>query len=165
MNTAIFYASSTGNTEAIAKEISKKLNNIKLYNICDDGIEEISNYDKLILGTPTWGEGDLQDDWEDVWNDFSKLDFSNKTVALFGLGDQESYGDEFVNALGTMYETVKDNGAKVIGFTSNEGYEYDESTAEVDNNFVGLVIDEDNQEELTDERIDAWTKSIQKEIL
>lgn len=165
MNTAIFYASSTGNTEAIAKEISKKLNNIKLYNICDDGIEKISNYDKLIFGTPTWGEGDLQDDWEDVWNDFSKLDFTNKTVALFGLGDQDSYGDEFVNALGTMYETIKENGAKVIGFTSTEGYEYDESTAEIDNNFVGLVIDEDNQEELTDERIDSWIETIEKDIL
>lgn len=165
MASAIFYASSTGNTEEIAENISKALDGLETYNICNTDVSEINNYDKLILGISTWGEGDLQDDWEDIWADFQELDLSNKTVALFGLGDQDSYGDEFVDALGTMYEAVKQQGAKIIGFTSIEGYEFDESKAQIDEQFVGLVIDEDNQDDLSAQRIEAWTNAIKQDIL
>ena len=122
-------------------------------------------YDKVILGISTWGEGDLQDDWEDVWADFCNIDFNGKTVSLFGLGDQEGYADEFVDALGTLYEQVKDAGADVVGFTSSEGYEHDASKAEIDGKFVGLVVDEDNQDELTQERIEQWIINIKTSIL
>ena len=166
MNTALFYASSTGNTEAVAKKIVTALGEeIKTYDIANNGCEAIDSCDKVILGVSTWGEGDLQDDWEDIWSDFCEIDFKGKTVALFGLGDQEGYGDEFVDALGTLYEQVKSAGANVVGFTSVEGYEHDASKAQVDNQFVGLVVDEDNQDELTDERVAAWTNNIKTSIL
>lgn len=165
MSTAIFYASSTGNTQTVAQEISKNLGDVEIFDICSKSVSNTKEYDKLIFGVSTWGEGDLQDDWEEEWDIFKDIDFKDKTVALFGLGDQDGYPDEFVNALGTMYETVNELGAKIIGFTSPEGYEFDESTALVDGNFVGLVIDEDNQEELTDERIKNWIEEIKDEIL
>lgn len=165
MSTAIFYASSTGNTEEVAKDIASALDGIETHNICDIDIKDVENYEKVIFGISTWGEGDLQDDWEDIWDEFKELDFSNKTIALFALGDQDSYGDEFVDALGIMYEMLKDKGANIIGFTSIEGYEFDESKAQKDNEFVGLVIDEDNQDDLTGQRIETWTKKIKSEIL
>lgn len=157
---AIFYASSTGNTEEVANKIHKKFEDFEIVDIASDGLSKMNDCDSLIIGTPTWGEGDLQDDWEDCFDDFKEIDFNGKTVALFGLGDQDGYGDEFVNAMGTLYEALNDNGANVIGFTSTDGYEYDESTAELDGQFVGLVIDEDNQSELTDDRIDSWCSDI-----
>lgn len=165
MNTAIFYASSTGNTENIAQEISKNLNELPTYDISQKGVDEISNYDKLILGISTWGEGELQDDWDELWEDFCEIDFSGKTVALFGLGDQDSYADEFVDALGLLYEQVKKAGANIIGFTSSDGYDHEESKAQIDDTFVGLVIDEDNQDDLTDERVNNWTQAIKTDIL
>lgn len=166
MSTAIFYASSTGNTEIVAKQIAKTLGINNIYNISNINIEKMSEYDKLILGTSTWGDGDLQDDWDDAWNEFCKLDFSGKTIALFGLGDQESYSDNFVDAIGTIYEQITQKGAKVIGFTSSDGYEHEESKAQKqDGDFVGLVIDEDNQSELTDERVAFWCSQIKNEIL
>ncbi|AXH15710.1 flavodoxin [Malaciobacter mytili] len=167
MSSAIFYASSTGNTEEIANKIIEKLGNIDSYNISNnqEDVKKIATYDKLILATSTWGDGDLQDDWDESWDNFKEIDFSNKIVALVGLGDQESYDDTFVNSLGTMYEQVISQGGKVIGFTSKEGYEFEESTALKDNQFVGLVIDEDNQSDLTDERIDNWIEKIKEEIL
>lgn len=165
MATAIFYASSVGNTEDIAKRLSTKLGDIATYNICDEGIQKINNYEKIIFGVSTWGDGDLQDDWEDSWGDFCDINFSDKTIALFGLGDQDSYADTFVDGLGTMYEALKDTGANIIGFTSVDGFEHEESTAQIENEFVGLVLDEDNQDDLSEERIDAWIDTIKERIL
>lgn len=165
MATAIFYGSSTGNTEDIANRISEQLGNLDVYDISNQGLDPIKDYDKLIIGLSTWGDGDLQSDFEDIWSDFEEYDFSKKTIALFGLGDQDGYEDEFVNALGTMYKVLKAKGATIIGFTSIEGFEHNISTAQIDDQFCGLVIDEDNQNDLSDERISSWISDIRSEIL
>lgn len=165
MATAIFFASSTGNSAEIADKISKKLGDIEVFDLAGTSIDKMEEYDKLILGGSTWGDGELNDDWEDVWNDFSNINLSGKTVALFGLGDQESYDDEFCSALGTIYEQVESSGANIIGFTSVEGYTHSNSKAQIKNEFVGLVIDEDNQDDLTEERISNWVEKIKDDIL
>ena len=165
MATAIFFASSTGNSEEIANKISAELNNIEIFDLAGTKIEKINDYEKVILGGSTWGDGELNDDWEDAWGDFCKLDLSNKTIALFGLGDQESYSDEFCSALGIIYEQINKSGAKIVGFTSTEGYYHDASKAQIDDKFVGLIIDEDNQSDLTDERINNWVNEIKEDIL
>lgn len=165
MATAIFFASSTGNSEEIAKKISTQLGGVEVFDLAGKNLLKMNNYDKLILGGSTWGDGELNDDWEDNWDDFKSLDLSNKTIALFGLGDQESYSDEFCSALGIIYEHVNSTGAKIVGFTSIEGYSHDSSKAQIDEEFVGLVIDEENQSDLTEQRITAWVNNIKNEIL
>eukprot|EP00792_Barthelona_sp_PAP020_P011116 TRINITY_DN4927_c0_g1_i1.p1 TRINITY_DN4927_c0_g1~~TRINITY_DN4927_c0_g1_i1.p1 ORF type:complete len:164 (+),score=40.30 TRINITY_DN4927_c0_g1_i1:21-512(+) len=157
---SIFYASSTGNTEQVAKKIKKSLEGFEIFDIATHGISKMNECDSIIIGASTWGEGDLQDDWEDCFDEFQEMDLSGKTVAFFGLGDQDNYADEFVNAMGTLYEVAKKNGANVVGFTSTDGYDFDESTAVVDDEFVGLVIDEDNQPELTKQRVESWCSTI-----
>ena len=166
MATAIFYASSTGNTSDIAKDIAKILGNVETFDIASSGVEKIKEYDKIILGSSTWGEGDLQDDWEELWDDFSEIDFSGKIVALFGLGDQDGYPDNYVDAMGLIYEKVIENGAKVVGLWDvTDEYFHDESHAIKDGSFVGLALDDDNQNELTQERVTAWCEQIRSEIL
>jgi flavodoxin I len=165
MATAIFFASSTGNSQEIADKISQELGDIEVFDLAGTSIDKIKEYDKLILGGSTWGDGELNDDWEDVWDIFSEIDLTGKTVALFGLGDQESYDDEFCSAMGIIYEQVKNSGAKVIGFTSVEGYTHTSSKAQIGDEFVGLVIDEDNQDDLTEGRISNWTENIKNDIL
>ncbi len=165
MSTAIFFASSTGNCAEIANKISSALNGIEIFDLSGTSIEKIKEYEKLILGGSTWGDGELNDDWEDNWSNFCKLDLSNKTIALFGLGDQESYSDEFCSAMGIIYEQVINLNGKVIGFTSIDGYYHDSSKAQKNDQFVGLAIDEDNQSELTDERINKWIIDIKDQIL
>ena len=142
-----------------------ELNKIEVFDLAGTKIDKMNEYDKLILGGSTWGDGELNDDWEDVWGNFSKLDLSNKTIALFGLGDQESYSDEFCSAMGIIYEQIASSGAKIIGFTSSDGYYHDASKAQLNNQFVGLAIDEDNQSDLTDKRIKDWANTIREEIL
>ncbi len=165
MATAIFYATSTGNTQEIAHKIAKELGEIEVFDLSNINISKMDSYDKLILGGSTWGDGELNDDWEDIWADFCKLDLSSKTIALFGLGDQESYSYEFCSALGIIYEQIEKAGAKIVGFTSSEGYYHDSSKAQINDKFVGLVIDEDNQSDLTKQRVLDWVESIKSEIL
>jgi flavodoxin I len=165
MATALFYASSTGNSEEIADKIASELGDIDVFDLSATDVNKIDDYQKVILGGSTWGEGELNDDWDEVWDSFKEINLEGKTIALFGLGDQEGYGDDFCNALGIIYEHVNTSGAKVVGFTSTEGYDYDDSKAEIDGKFVGLVIDEDNQDDLTDDRIKTWVQEIKSEVL
>lgn len=166
MATAIFYASNTGNTEDGAKKIAKELDIKDIFDIASGNILLMKNYDRLIIGSSTWGEGDLQDDWEESWEQFQAIDFEGKIVALFGYGDQEQYSDNFVDAMGKIYEVIIKSGGKVIGNWNTNEYDFDESKAILDNEtFVGLALDEDNQAELTDERIKMWCNQIRDEIV
>lgn len=166
MSSAIFFMSSTGNTETCAEKISAKLDGIDTFNMANEGVSKIDEYSKLIIGCPTWGEGELQDDLEDAWDEFCQLDFSGKTVALFGLGDQDGYGEYYVDAMGIIYEQIVSKGANVIGFTDiGDEYDFEESKAQIDDKFVGLALDEDNQFDLTDSRIEQWCSQIQSDIL
>ncbi|MDR0579266.1 MAG: flavodoxin [Campylobacteraceae bacterium] len=160
MSIAIVYGSSGGNTEGVAKLIQKKLGKeADLIDISKADASKINSYDKLILGTSTWYEGELQDDWDSF--DKEALEFSGKTVALFGLGDQEGYGGEFCNGVGALYELSLKKGANVVGDkNSTDGYNFEESKAVVDGKFVGLIVDEDNQSDLTASRVEQWVESI-----
>ncbi len=161
--TAVFYGSSTGNTETAANAIASKLG-ADLFNVDSSPADKFAEYDNLIFGTSTWGVGDLQDDWEDFISELEEADLDGKVVAIFGLGDSATYPDSFVDGIGTIYNTVKDKGCKVVGFTETEGYDYEESTAEVDGKFVGLPLDEDNEGDMTDERIEKWTEQLKGEL-
>lgn len=166
MNTiALVYGSDTGNTEDVVKRLAGILgeDKVDLIEIINSSAEELSSYEKLILATSTWGSGDLQSDWEDFEDNLDEIDFSCKTVALLGLGDQESYADTFCDALSLIYDKVK--AAKVVGFTSTEGYEFEESESIINGEFMGLIIDEDNQEELTNTRLESWVIQIKDHFL
>lgn len=159
-NIAIFYSSSSGDTKKIADEISSLLDGIKEFNIELTTSDFISDYDNLIFGISTYSQGSMQDEWDKIWDDFTKIDFTNKKVAIFGLGDQKNYPDNFVDAMGTLYEQLKKSNADIIGFTSTEGYYFNSSKAIIDNKFVGLAIDLVNQKELTTKRITQWVEKL-----
>jgi len=162
MSIAIIYGSSGGATEEVAEQIKDALGlKVDLLDIAEEGIDIFGKYDKMILGTSTWGEGELQEDWDNIFNEFEAIEFGGKTVAFFGLGDQEGYSDNFVDAMGILYDVVLKNGGTIVGDKwSTEGYDYDDSTAVNDDGFVGLAIDEDNQDDLTAERITKWVAII-----
>jgi flavodoxin I len=162
----IFYGSSTGNTESAAKAIAEHLGIQEVFDIAKEGVAKIEKYDKIILGTSTWGSGDLQDDWDDEWEVFKEIDFKGKTVALFGLGDQECYSDNYLDAMGAIYEVVVKNGGTIVGEWSSEGYAHDTSSAEIEEGyFVGLALDEDNESELSASRIEQWCHQVKEKII
>lgn len=161
----IFYGTSGGNTEEIAKRIAPKLNvsSDDMYDVASAKASDLTQYDVLLFGSSTWGVGDLQDDWEGFIRVVAAADLSGKKVGLFGCGDSSSYPDTFCDAVGKIYQAVKDR-ATVVGYTGTEGYSFDASEAVVDSRFVGLAIDEDNESSLSDERIDTWVAQLKKDL-
>lgn len=159
----IVYGSTTGNTTKYAEKIQQLLGKEQadLLNIAKAEADDLNGYPNLILGTSTWGYGDLQDDWESKLAMLKEINWQGKKVALFGLGDQEAYSSTFLDAMGTLYNTLIDAGATCIGAWPTEGYTFDESTAVVDDRFVGLALDEENQEDKMDDRIQAWLKQLE----
>ena len=160
----LIYGSDGGMTEDVCKRLVNILgeDNVEMIEVCDSSADQISSFDNLILASSTWGSGDLQSDWEDFEDTLDEIDFSGKTVALLGLGDQDGYGDTFAEAISLLHDKVK--AANIIGQTSTEGYDYEESNAVVDDMFLGLVIDEDNQDDLTDDRLAAWADQIKGDL-
>ena len=171
----IFFGSDTGKTRKVAKliqdafasdEVAARVNTNKA------SIDDLLAYDYLILGTPTLGDGALPgldcdcqaESWAEFVPELESAGLSGKKVALFGLGDQASYGDAFVDALGELYDVVSEAGASVVGFWPNEGYEFNSSNALDGDDFVGLVIDQDNQSSLTAERVKTWVSTLKTEF-
>ena len=145
----IFFGSSTGNTESAAEAIKGLLGNAELFNVADTKAAKMAEFTNLIIGTSTWGVGDLQDDMEGFVSDMASVDLKGKKVALFGLGDQSSYGDTYCDGMGKVYQALQGKGCDVIGFMPTAGYEFDASVAVDGGEFVGLALDADNQGEKT----------------
>lgn len=126
--------------------------------------ELVKEYDVLVLGTSTWGAGELQDDWYDGIKVLKKADLSHKFVALFGCGDSDSYSDTFCDGIGILYEELKDTHCTFCGATDPSGYTFDSSVAVINGKFVGLPLDEVNEDGKTDERIAQWTEALKKNV-
>ena len=165
----LFYGSDTGCTEDITQDLVAiwKTDELIVKEINTASIEDFKQYDILILGLSTWYDGDLQSDWEDFFDDFQKIDFTSKKIALYGLGDQIGYGEYFVDGIGILAKVILQNGGEIIGHWPTEGYTFDESLAVIEDNpdyFYGLAIDDDNEHELNDERLRKWISQIKKEL-
>jgi flavodoxin I len=166
----LFYGTDTGNTERVAKRLKEIIENtgkeitVELQEIYKKKKEDMAKYDLLILGMPTWYDGELQGDWESFIPEMEQIDFSAKKIAFFGLGDQYGYASYFCDALGVFAALVEKNGGKLNGFTNVAGYEHNFSKAQRGNQFVGLCLDEDNQTELTEKRLQNWIEQVLAEF-
>ncbi len=166
----LFYGTDTGNTERTAKKIKELVEakigagKVDLLEIYKKKKEDMAKYDLLILGMPTWYDGELQGDWEEYIGEMNQIDFTGKKVAFFGLGDQYGYASYFCDALGVFAEMVEKQGGKIAGFTSAAGYEHDFSKAQRGDQFVGLCLDVDNQDDLTEQRSKQWVDQIVAEF-
>lgn len=164
--TGIFYGSTTGTTEAVAAQIAEKLGiaPADVHDVSKINADMVNAYEALILGTSTWGDGELQDDWYDGIKLLKGMDLKGKTVALFGCGDSESYADTFCDGMGVIYEDLKDSGCRFVGAVPDTDYAYSSSISVVDGNFVGLAIDDVNESDKTDGRITAWTDMLKASL-
>lgn len=157
-NIGIFYGSTTGTTAYIARRIAQLLGvpDADIHDVADTAPDRLGDYSTLILGSSTWGNGDLQDDWYDFIDGAGALDLSDKRTALFGCGD-ETMSDTFCNAVGKLYEGLRKTGTTFIGEFPAEGYSFSASLAADGTLMRGLVLDEVNHPELTDRRLRQWT--------
>ena len=168
----LFYGSSTCYTEMAAEKIQLRLNEVpfprqvQLINIKDVALKQAEQFDTLIFGISTWDFGELQEDWESSWDDITSLILQDKTVALFGLGDQLGYADWFQDALGLLHDELALLGCNFVGYWHNSGYEFTHSKALIADGeyFVGLCLDDENQYEQSDTRIEQWCQQLVAEL-
>ncbi|OQY41613.1 MAG: flavodoxin [Fusobacteriia bacterium 4572_74] len=160
----LFYGTTGGRTTGVVDEFDFNLRDeVEIFNVTD-GIEKIKDFENLILVTPSYGFGELEAHWEAVIEDLKKIDLSGKTLALVGLGSQTTFGESFVGAIEILYNIIIKNGGKIIGLTSTEGYHFEDCEAIVEDKFMGLVLDEENQDDMTPDRIYEWLEVIKKEF-
>lgn len=162
----LFYGTGTEKTAAVANKIRKAFgeDRIEVVPIESAWKKDFEAYDEIISGTSTWFDGELPSYWDEIIPELVSLDLKNKKIALFGLGDQLHYPDNFADGIGILADTFTASGATLIGQVSSEGYTFNASKALKGDKLQGLVLDLENQPELTDERIDQWVKQLKEEF-
>ena len=171
----IFFATDTGRTRLIARQIAKALGEAAATpaNIGRTTLADFLAYDALILGSPTLGDGELpglgtglsQPGWEEFLPQLAGVDLSGKVAAIYGLGDQTKYPLAFGNAIRFIHDALRASGARVVGRWSSTGYEFTASKAVDGEHFLGLALDQINQPALTPQRLDSWLAQIRPELL
>ena len=163
----IFYGSSTGTTQGIAETIASKLGvpASDVIDVSKMNADMVKEYEVLLLGTSTWGDGELQDDWYDGVKVLKGMDLSDKLVGLFGCGDSESSPDTFCDGMGILYGDLKNSGCRWIGAVPAQEYTYASSISVIDGLFVGLALDEMNESDQTDTRIASWAEILKADLV
>lgn len=166
---ALIFGTDTGMTADVTDIIKERwtASKLEVMEVCDVNASDFERFDHLILGLSTWYDGDLQSDWETFYEEqFQQIDFTGKTVAIFGLGDQESYAEFFVDGVGILAEVILKNGGTIVGKWSTADYEFEISKAKIDGEdmFYGLALDELNEPNKSDERINGWLAQIAAEF-
>ncbi|PPC92239.1 MAG: flavodoxin [Methylobacter sp.] len=168
MKIAIIYGSDTGNTEHVAHLIQSGFGKdiVDLYDVASIDVDIFSQYSVFIFGIPTWYDGQLQSDWELMLKKMNTVHLNQRIVAVFGLGDQENWSRYFVDAMGWLAKKALACGATLVGRWPASGYDFEQSQGLVEADyFYGLALDEDQQPELTAERVSAWINQLSAEFV
>jgi flavodoxin I len=163
---ALIYSYNSTKTAKIAEKIIKEWADESLVPVNAENIDEnaFMSYDQMILGVPTWFDGELPNYWDEFVPAIDDLNLTGKSIAIYGLGDQQNYPENFLDAEGIMADLLETRGAKMLGFTSREGYTFEHSRAIRGDKFAGLAIDYENQHQLTEARIRNWVKQLKEEF-
>lgn len=158
----LFYSFNSKKTAKIAGIIHNAFSgvDVQLINVDDVKKEHFLEFDNLIIGVPTWFDGELPNYWDELLPALEDIDFSHKKIAVFGLGDQKGYPENFCDALGIMALFFEERGASIVGNFPLEGYTFEGSKAVRDGQFLGLPLDQENQARLTNGRIELWVTSL-----
>ena len=162
----LFYSTSTGNTECAAEWVQDKFGDgiTAPMDMGETKVEDLKKYDALIVGAPTWNTGSDEQRtgtaWDDTFDEVKNLDLSGKKVAVFGCGDSAAYSEYFCDGIEELHSAFKAAGATMVGEVSTDGYDYAESKSVVDGKFLGLPLDEDNEGDQTEARVEAWVEQL-----
>ena len=164
--TAIIYSFNTKKTGKVAERIKEAFNDDMVEMVNAEEINEslFMSFDQIIMVVPTWFDGELPNYWDEFVPALEDLDLSGKKIALYGLGDQKGYPENFLDGMGVMADILQSRSASLVGFTSVAGYEFESSLAVRGDQFAGLAIDYENQGSMNKERIAAWVESLRTEF-
>lgn len=163
--TGLFYSFNTQKTSRAAKMVAENFGEKLIeVNVEETNAEEFQQFDNYIMGVPTWWDGELPNYWDEFIPDLEELNLKGKTFALYGAGDQKGYPENFVDAIGILGSLIEEKGGKLVGFTKNEGFEFERSLAIRGDQFCGLPLDFENQPRKVKPNIKAWVEQLKKEF-
>lgn len=164
--TVIVYSFHTQKSKKVAEKIVEAFGkeNIDVVNAEELTSTVFEENDNFILSTPTWFDGELPNYWDEFVPELEEMDLKNKTFAVFGLGDQKEYPENFCDAIGILVEILENCGATIVGKIPAEGYTFESSRAQRGDVFVGLPLDQENQGRLTNDRVTKWVDQLKKEM-
>jgi flavodoxin I len=114
----LIYGSTTGNTEALSEHVAAGLERgmaeVTVKDVAKASVDELANYDAIVFGCSTWGEGDLQDDFFDFHEAMDGISLKGKKAAVFGPGDSEEYPDSFCTAVDILEESLEEHDAEIV---------------------------------------------------
>ncbi|MFP4556949.1 MAG: flavodoxin [Bacteroidales bacterium] len=162
MKIALIYSHKSNKTSQVAKLINDFSKSKGIDNLDNEEIhpKKLEDYDLLIIGAPTWFDGELPPYWDEMVPALEDLNLKGKDVAIFGNGDQVKYPENFGDAVGLLAEVFESAGAKIVGQTSSDGYSFESSKALRKEKFLGLILDFENQQKKNKERVKNWVKEI-----
>jgi flavodoxin I len=162
----LFYNFNSKKTSIVAEQILEEFKGtpIEAVNVDSLNEEQFLSYDNLVLGVPTWFDGELPSYWDELGPAIEDMDLKGKRVALYGLGNQVGYPENFLDAVGIMAQLLESQGAVIIGYTSTEGYHFEKSKAVREGKFLGLAIDFENQGTRIKEKVKNWVKQLRSEF-
>lgn len=164
--TVIIYSFNTQKSKKVAEKIIDAFgkDNLTVSNAEELTSEVFSDNDHFILSAPTWFDGELPNYWDEFVPELEEMDLKDKTFAVFGLGDQKGYPENYCDAIGVLVEILEGCGATIVGYTDVEGYTYESSKAQRGDKFVGLLLDQENQARLTQGRVEKWVAQLKDEM-
>merc|ERR1719145_439284 len=150
MTAGLFYSTTTGNTETAAGYIADATG-LEAVDIGDASADDIAACDSLIIGAPTWHTGADEERSGTAWDEFlygdlTSIDLTGKKVAIFGMGDQSGYADNYCDAMDELATCFEKQGATIVGMVSTDGYDH-----------------EDSKPDLSEERAKNWVAQIKGE--
>ncbi len=163
----LFFGPLDGAVHRVANKVKDAIGEekVEMVPVKDATVADLEKYDKIIfglstVGKDTWSSSYTNVDWAKFLPEIGKTHYEDKTVAIFGLGDHVTYAPTFVDHIGLLGRELMKNGASLVGQVPEEDYEYDDSEAVIDGEFIGLPVDEDFEPELTDERVQKWVEQL-----
>jgi flavodoxin I len=161
MKIALVYSKHSEHTAAVAALIQEQLT-IKAteVNVEDAPFDALLNFDLLILGASTWFDGELPNYWDEYLPGLEDKDFSGKKIALFGLGNQTGYPENYQDAIGILADFFESRGAEIIGHTNTDGYQFESSASIRNGKFCGLAIDSSFTENQIKSLVSDWLSII-----
>lgn len=165
MSTAIIYSFTSNKTAKAGQKIvdsfgeSLKLDVVDADNLTE---EKFLAYDQLILGVPTWFDGELPHYWDEFVPAMEEMEMKGRKVAIYGLADQVGYPENFADGVGILARLLRDRGAEIVGQTDIDNYTFESSHAIENGQFLGLVLDQENQARLSKKRIDNWLEDLKR---
>jgi flavodoxin I len=164
--TGIFYSFRSVKTAKLGEKIIDEFGNenIEANDAETVTTESFLKYDNIIVGVPTWFDGELPIYWDEFVPALEEIDLKGKKIAIYGLGDQKGYPENFNDGVGIFASLLTDRGAEIVGFTQADGYAFERSKALENGKFCGLCLDQENQARLTQKRIIDWVDQLKKEF-